>query len=241
MRRNPIRILLIVAVSALFAVPIVAIAAAGFTDVDAGSVFVSDIQWMKDNGVTKGCNPPANTKYCPKNDVTREQMSAFMHRLAVNQVVDAGAVDGYDADGIVAAYAWDIGGFDDITAATEVFSGMVTAPTAGVLIVNASLWMEDDSSLAGAGNARVTVSVGGTQIAVGRSSFSLDNGDNFDNTVSLSSGIEIPAGASEITITVSGGSGVWLGDGSVNAVFTPFGGAAYTLAGEGIAPPSEQP
>lgn len=40
-------------------------------------------------GVTAGCNPPANDNYCPKANVTREQMAAFMRRLAENQVVDA--------------------------------------------------------------------------------------------------------------------------------------------------------
>ncbi len=83
------RILLIAAAFALFLVPVAAIAAGGFTDVEDDSVFISDIQWMKDTGVTQGCNPPTNDKYCPKNNVTREQMSAFMHRLAVNQIVDA--------------------------------------------------------------------------------------------------------------------------------------------------------
>lgn len=91
------RILLIVAAFALFLVPVAAIAAAGFTDVAEDSVFVADIQWMKDTGVTKGCNPPANTKYCPGDNVTREQMAAFLHRLAVKRVVDAGTVEGMTA------------------------------------------------------------------------------------------------------------------------------------------------
>jgi hypothetical protein len=30
--------------------------------------------------VTKGCSPPANTKFCPNNHVTRGQMAAFLHR-----------------------------------------------------------------------------------------------------------------------------------------------------------------
>ncbi|MGB9357303.1 MAG: hypothetical protein WCC01_01995, partial [Acidimicrobiia bacterium] len=48
---------------------------------------------------TAGCNPPANDRYCPGNNVTREQMSAFMHRLAVNQVVDAAtAINADNAD-----------------------------------------------------------------------------------------------------------------------------------------------
>ncbi|MEA2000782.1 MAG: cutinase family protein [Actinomycetota bacterium] len=50
-----------------------------FTDT-AGSVFKTDIDRLATAGVTKGCNPPANTKYCPNNDVTRGQMAAFLHR-----------------------------------------------------------------------------------------------------------------------------------------------------------------
>jgi hypothetical protein len=75
-------------------IPVVANAAAGFIDVDDASVFVADIQWMADNGITKGCNPPTNDRFCPKDNVTREQMAAFMHRLADGQVVDAGSLNG---------------------------------------------------------------------------------------------------------------------------------------------------
>ena len=31
-------------------------------------------------GVTKGCNPPANSRYCPDRVVTRGQMAAFLAR-----------------------------------------------------------------------------------------------------------------------------------------------------------------
>jgi len=93
------RILLVLAAFALLIVPVVAFAAAGFGDVDSDNVFVADIQWMKDNDITRGCNPPANTNFCPGNVVTRQQMSAFMHRLAVNKVVDAAtAVNADNAD-----------------------------------------------------------------------------------------------------------------------------------------------
>jgi hypothetical protein len=44
---------------------------------------------MADNDITRGCNPPTNDKFCPSDVVTRETMSAFMHRLGVNKVVDA--------------------------------------------------------------------------------------------------------------------------------------------------------
>jgi hypothetical protein len=56
-----------------------AIPGSGFSDVGA-SVFSSDIQWIADRGITKGCNPPANTRFCPNDYVTRGQMAAFITR-----------------------------------------------------------------------------------------------------------------------------------------------------------------
>jgi S-layer homology domain len=50
-----------------------------FTD-DDGSVFESDIIKLAAAGITKGCNPPANTEFCPYSSVTREQMAAFLYR-----------------------------------------------------------------------------------------------------------------------------------------------------------------
>lgn len=88
------RTLLIVLVALATMIPVVANAAAGFDDVDASSPFVADIQWLADSGVTKGCNPPANDMFCPANSVTREQMAAFMHRLATSKTVDAGMLNG---------------------------------------------------------------------------------------------------------------------------------------------------
>jgi hypothetical protein len=84
-------------VGALVAIPIAVYASHQFTDVSDSNTFHSDISWLADAGVTKGCNPPANTEFCPKDVVTRETMAAFLHRLAVNQVVDAGKLDGRDS------------------------------------------------------------------------------------------------------------------------------------------------
>ena len=50
-----------------------------FTDID-GSVHAADIGALAAAGITKGCNPPDNTRYCPKNPVTREQMASFLTR-----------------------------------------------------------------------------------------------------------------------------------------------------------------
>jgi hypothetical protein len=47
---------------------------------DDGSVFESAIDKLATAGVTRGCNPPINDKFCPNDAVTRGQMAAFLHR-----------------------------------------------------------------------------------------------------------------------------------------------------------------
>lgn len=55
---------------------------AEFTDT-ADSVFIRDIGALEQSGVTHGCNPPDNTRYCPADRVTREQMASFVRRVSV--------------------------------------------------------------------------------------------------------------------------------------------------------------
>jgi hypothetical protein len=43
-------------------------------------VFVSAIRRLADAGITKGCNPPENTRFCPSDFVTRGQFAAFLVR-----------------------------------------------------------------------------------------------------------------------------------------------------------------
>jgi len=50
-----------------------------FTD-DDSSIFEADIDKLATAGVTKGCNPPVNDRFCPTQNVTRGQMAAFLHR-----------------------------------------------------------------------------------------------------------------------------------------------------------------
>jgi hypothetical protein len=50
-----------------------------FTDT-SGSVFETDIDRLRVAGVTLGCNPPTNDRYCPNDLVTRGQMAAFLQR-----------------------------------------------------------------------------------------------------------------------------------------------------------------
>lgn len=51
-----------------------------FSD-DEGDVFEDDINAIAEAGVTAGCNPPDNTRYCPDVTTTRAQMATFLGRL----------------------------------------------------------------------------------------------------------------------------------------------------------------
>ena len=46
----------------------------------SGSAFAADIDRLASVGVTKGCNPPDNDRYCPDDDVQRDQMASFLAR-----------------------------------------------------------------------------------------------------------------------------------------------------------------
>jgi hypothetical protein len=50
-----------------------------FTD-DDGSIFETDIQTIAAQGITKGCNPPSNSHFCPGSTVTRDTMATFLTR-----------------------------------------------------------------------------------------------------------------------------------------------------------------
>lgn len=82
-----VRIASITGVVALILAPLVAVAGDRFTDVPFSHTFHEDIAWLGASGVTKGCNPPENTEFCPEDNVTRGQMAAFMRRFA--QYIDA--------------------------------------------------------------------------------------------------------------------------------------------------------
>lgn len=101
---------MIITTTALIVAPLTAIASNSFTDVPDSNTFHADITWLADAGVTKGCNPPANTEFCPNDNVSRGQMSAFMRRFA--QYIDA--EDGTPA---LADHATTAGSADSATTA----------------------------------------------------------------------------------------------------------------------------
>lgn len=70
----------------MLVLPAAAWAGHQFTDVPDSNIFHDDIDWLASEGVTRGCNPPENTKFCPEGNVTREQMAAFLHRMDTEDV-----------------------------------------------------------------------------------------------------------------------------------------------------------
>jgi hypothetical protein len=91
------RVAFLVVLGVFLSIPAGSWASHKFTDVADSNIFHADISWLADAGVTKGCNPPSNDRFCPSDFVTREQMAAFMKRLAEARVVDADTVDGLHA------------------------------------------------------------------------------------------------------------------------------------------------
>jgi hypothetical protein len=155
MLRNyrPVGLVVIVLLVLAVLAPVAVYAAGGtFTDDDT-SVFEVDIEWMASTGITFGCNPPDNDNYCPDRAVTRGQMAAFMHRLADNQVVDAGQLGGEDP-----AY------YESALTANDIDFGLISiafnnsnqtwaeitvdAPAAGFLLINTSMSIYDPDSKA---------------------------------------------------------------------------------------------
>lgn len=87
-----------------------------FTD-DNGSTFETNINQIAEAGITKGCNPPDNTRFCPERSLTRAEMATMLvrsfpdlipdswpdafvdddssvHETAINQIAAAGLTKG---------------------------------------------------------------------------------------------------------------------------------------------------
>lgn len=61
------------------------------------SIFLEDINWLAENGITLGCNLDA-TAFCPEELVTRGHMAAFLHRALVDILVPGEPVTFEDID-----------------------------------------------------------------------------------------------------------------------------------------------
>jgi hypothetical protein len=81
---------------------------------DDGHVFEGAIDRLGAAGVTRGCNPPANDRFCPDRLVTRAEMAAFLTRAL--GYTDPGAGDWFvDDDGSIYEDAIDRLRFAEVT------------------------------------------------------------------------------------------------------------------------------
>lgn len=139
------------------AVPLGVAATDAFTDVPDSNVHHDDIKWLKDAGVTLGCNPPTNTEFCPGDPVLRQQMASFMRRLAENQVVDA-------ATAVVAGTAYEAtrDGIVDITGTSSTDNTSIATLSdlpAGAYVVTAS-WNANAHGVGASARVACVVSAG---------------------------------------------------------------------------------
>jgi hypothetical protein len=74
---------IIIGLAMVMVLPVAAYAASGpFLDVADNHLFSEEISWMYENGITKGCNPPDNTEFCPERSITRGEVAAFFYRYS---------------------------------------------------------------------------------------------------------------------------------------------------------------
>ena len=78
-RRGSLPVLMGAIVVGVLAVVGAALATGTFVD-DDGNIHEGNIEAIAAEGITKGCNPPVNNRYCPGSNVSRGQMAAFLNR-----------------------------------------------------------------------------------------------------------------------------------------------------------------
>lgn len=148
------RITTIGATIALVAIPIAALAGNVFNDVADDHTHIEGITWVKDSGVSVGCDNNGN--YCPDDNVTRAQMGTFMYRLSGNDPATAPSVaaasaenadklDGRHANELTRV-AYDQESYSTLDGANGTFgvglSATMEAPGKGFLIISASANIE---------------------------------------------------------------------------------------------------
>jgi endonuclease YncB( thermonuclease family) len=55
---------------------------------DDGSTFETDINRLAESAITRGCNPPSNTQFCPQDPIIRAHMATFLARALKLSIVE---------------------------------------------------------------------------------------------------------------------------------------------------------
>lgn len=232
------RLVVTLVVAVALMLPVTVLAINDFTDVPDSNVFHDDISWLKASGVTFGCNPPANDEFCPTDNVSRQQMAAFMRRFAkyigaedgIPDVADT--VDGFDSSELASRAAFaseEIGG----VSADASLDATIDAPARGTLVMNATV----DITLSTTDTADTvvcellvdTVGVAGTEMyaSVGNN----DGGVVFDSDEGICSttgALVVDAGSHTVTFDITSVTDAELYDASLNVIWVPFDGTGAT-------------
>lgn len=216
MRRRTVVIMSVAA--AFIAIPAIVYAGHTFSDVPSSNTFHDDIDWLASEGITRGCNPPANTEFCPDEAVTRGQMAAFMKRFH-----DRFIGSGVQAIGVGNAFREQS---DAPSTGNGVVDGLalnLNIPESGFLVVHASADMEATTSDAFACGINAGSS---PSLAVSDSWRFIDlRVDSFD-TCSTDTAFTVSPGTQLVRLVISGANGSTAAyGGSITAVLYTDSGA----------------
>jgi hypothetical protein len=222
------RMLLALAIAAVAAVP-VAWASHQFADVPNSNPHHDDIGAIFGARITAGCNPPANTLYCPDQAVRRDQMGSFLRRG-----LSRAAQGSFIGEPVLATD----GSWTDLSI-VNITAGGTTGGT-GFVHLTASFTGYISSTTGCACSARFRI------LRVSPAAQSLTHYAQPPTAIpsgidwSLASGsiswvVPVPTGASHqfrLQGQRYGGTGTIRGYGRVNAVYTPFGSTGGATLGE---------
>ena len=110
-----------------------------FSD-DDGNFHEADIETIARLGITQGCNPPDNDRYCPSHPVTRAQMAAFLSRALGEMGAGAPTVSRFSD---VPEGAWYLGYVESL-AESGVFpdvAGSPFRPSDPLTRIEMAVWM----------------------------------------------------------------------------------------------------
>jgi len=224
MRRTALMFALAGMVGALVATPIAVYATHQFTDVSDSAFFSNSVTWMKDNGITAGCNPPANTKYCPNDNVSRGEMAVFLKRLAEKKIVDAATVDGFSASQLTRVAFGSTG--DAADADGDAVSASITIPKDGWLILSGSI--EGSGGATDFYNCQLTVdgvTVAGTLRVSRVDDPGGDHTNNAEENCSTTGVHQVTGGSNlVVALNISGRNTAQFLDATVWALYVPFDG-----------------
>lgn len=135
-RRQRRRAWLVPLVVLLALVPLAAVAATPFNDLNPGSPHNGNIDAIYNAHVTTGCVP--NQQYCPNGNVTREEMASFLARLGGlggnPPVANAATVSGWPANALVRTGATGSTNLIPINGAGQVLTSInVAVPAPGLV------------------------------------------------------------------------------------------------------------